>query len=74
VPAAAGSAPGDAALWPHITLVRLGRPTPVPFFPVDGEHAFVFRRASLYDSRTDHDGPRYTSLVDVPLVVTDHPD
>jgi 2'-5' RNA ligase len=74
VPAAAGLRPQHGDLWPHVTLVRLRRPTRLPSSPVDGEQAFVFRRASLYDSRTGRDGPRYVSLVDVPLVAADHSD
>jgi 2'-5' RNA ligase len=46
-----GVSVGDRPLWPHVTLVRFGRPTRVRRSPqTRSEHVFDFSRISLYDS------------------------
>jgi RNA 2',3'-cyclic 3'-phosphodiesterase len=59
---------GEAALWPHVTLVRLGRPARMepPRGPVGREHVFDVSRGALYDSVQSPGGPsRYRELVAV---------
>jgi len=61
--------PDDRPLWPHVTVARLRRPSPVRGFPqVDDEHVFAIDRVTLYDSVTSPTGPpTYRSIMTVPL-------
>jgi RNA 2',3'-cyclic 3'-phosphodiesterase len=63
-----GREPADAPLWPHVTVLRLGRaarlePPPAP----DGrEQTFAVSRGALYDSHQSPNGPpRYRELAAV---------
>lgn len=65
-----GDAPGGARpFWPHVTILRFGRPTAVRRFPsTRHEHVFDITRASLYDSHiTPGRPPRYEALMEVRL-------
>ena len=71
---AAGRAPGTRPPWPHITLVRFRRPTPLVAFPSNDEQVFVFDRVSLYDAHTVHGGPpRYIPVTGTRLGIVHSP-
>lgn len=55
--------------WPHVTLVRMSRPTQVRRFPrSESEHVFAIHRITLYDSHMSPGmPPRYEALMTVPL-------
>jgi 2'-5' RNA ligase len=59
----------DRPLWPHVTLVRFGRPTRVRRSPqIGSEHVFDFSRISLYDSMISPGAsPTYEALCAVSL-------
>lgn len=59
----------ERPLWPHVTLVRFGRPTRVRRSPqVGSEHVFDISRASLYDSIISPGAsPTYEALCAVSL-------
>jgi RNA 2',3'-cyclic 3'-phosphodiesterase len=59
---------GEAGAWPHVTVVRLGRPARMepPRGALGREHVFDVSRAALYDSVQSPGGPsRYRELVAV---------
>ena len=63
-----GREPEDGALWPHVTVMRLGRPARIgPLEPPEGrEQVFDVSRGALYDSHQSPGGPpRYRELVAV---------
>jgi 2'-5' RNA ligase len=68
VDAVLGREPEGGALWPHVTVMRLGRPAPVgPLEAPNGrEQVFDVSRGALYDSHQSPGGPpRYRELVAV---------
>ena len=63
-----GRTPDGAALWPHVTVVRLGRPARLGPLeaPAGREQVFDVSRGALYDSHQSPEGPpRYRELVAV---------
>lgn len=71
---AAGRTPAAGAPWPHVTLVRFRRPTPLVAFPSNDEQVFVFDRVSLYDAHTVHGGPpRYIPVTGTRLGIVHSP-
>ena len=71
---AAGRTPGTRPPWPHVTLVRFRRPTPLVAFPSNDEQVFVFDRVSLYDAHTVHGGPpRYIPVTGTRLGIVHSP-
>ncbi len=68
VDAVLGREPGDGALWPHVTVMRLGRPARLGPLEAPGgrEQVFDVSRGALYDSHQSPGGPpRYRELVAV---------
>lgn len=64
---ALGREPAAAPLWPHVTVLRLGRPARVALPPPGAaEHLFDISRAALYDSHQSPGGPpQYRELAAV---------
>jgi RNA 2',3'-cyclic 3'-phosphodiesterase len=63
-----GRDPGDEPLWPHVTVLRLGRPARLsPRHGLGGgEQMFAVSRGALYDSHQSPGGPpRYRELAAV---------
>jgi len=63
-----GRQAGDGALWPHVTVMRLGRPARLGPLEAPGgrEQVFDVSRGALYDSHQSPGGPpRYRELVAV---------
>ncbi|MFN8124376.1 MAG: hypothetical protein U0237_18360 [Thermoleophilia bacterium] len=58
----------DRPPWPHVTLARLRRPTPLVPFPTDDEQVFAIDRVSLYDShQAAGNAPRYVPVTGIRL-------
>jgi RNA 2',3'-cyclic 3'-phosphodiesterase len=63
-----GRDPDDGAMWPHVTVLRLGRPARLDPAPAPGgwEQVFAISRGALYDSHQSPGGPpRYRELASV---------
>jgi 2'-5' RNA ligase len=63
-----GRTSDESPLWPHVTVLRLGRPARLerPAAPGAREHVFDVGRGALYDSHQSPGGPpRYRELAAV---------